>query len=62
MEIDWSKAPEDATHFRRRLGKFYKQEGRAYIWLRSGSAHAWEPLCKNLLEFSWFYELTPRHV
>lgn len=37
-EIDWSKAPDGATHYRPQFGYWYKQDVHAWVWIDSGWA------------------------
>ena len=54
--IDWSKAPEGATHYREGVATFYKQTDRAYEW----SAGRWQLIANDLNEFRWSDQLIAR--
>ena len=54
--IDWSKAPEGATHYRARIKTFYKQDVRAYEW----DTVEWRMISNDLGEFRWSSDLIER--
>lgn len=58
MNIDWSKAPEGATHYRESVRTFYKQDARAYEW----DTVEWRVIANDLGEFRWCSALIERPV
>ena len=42
-DIDWSKAPEGATHYNKSIERFYKVENGTYVYLYSCNDDGWLP-------------------
>ncbi|MDH0335147.1 hypothetical protein [Metapseudomonas otitidis] len=55
-DIDWSKAPEGATHCMPSAPEWYKQTDQAYKWLADG----WALIANDLGEFRWSSDLIER--